>query len=148
MAKNQLTLEIREKFLQLMLQGLSPSELSEELNVPRRTIYDWKKRLESDTALSATEEKDKIRSLEAQLKTIQRETLSVRYVKEQILNLSKAKPNPPKWVAHASKYRHEDLVPVTMWSDWHWGEVVAKDQINGINSYSLEIAHEGMTTIK
>lgn len=42
------------------------------------------------------------------------------------------------------KYKDKSLggVPVLLLSDWHWGEVVDGDQINGFNEYNLEIAHK------
>jgi hypothetical protein len=42
------------------------------------------------------------------------------------------------------KYKDKSLggVPVLLLSDWHWGEVVDADQINGFNEFNLEIAHK------
>ncbi|KJC51094.1 hypothetical protein UP09_03375 [Bradyrhizobium sp. LTSP885] len=51
----------------------------------------------------------------------------------------------PAWVRKAEKReRHKATpeVPVTMWSDWHLGEVVTKAEVNGANEYNMTIARE------
>lgn len=37
--------------------------------------------------------------------------------------------------------------PMTVWSDWHWGENVDARQVAGINSFSEEIAHERVANL-
>lgn len=32
--------------------------------------------------------------------------------------------------------------PITMWSDWHWGETVFRDQMGGLNEFTYDIAHK------
>lgn len=50
-------------------------------------------------------------------------------------------PRPPKWVLtpHESGLHG---VPMTMWSDWHWGERVFFEQTGGTNKFNRAIAKQ------
>ncbi len=67
--------------------------------------------------------------------------LDHRKVREVILGLSEAKPDIPTWTINPPKAQHSPGVPTLMASDWHWGEVVDPEQINGVNKFNLQIAH-------
>jgi hypothetical protein len=54
------------------------------------------------------------------------------------------KSEPPKWLEAPLVKPSSPGVPTLFLSDLHWGEVVRKAQIGGVNSYSLSIAHERM----
>lgn len=41
-----------------------------------------------------------------------------------------------------SKDGRSETVPVLMCSDWHFGAVVRPQEVNGLNEYNIEIAHE------
>lgn len=78
----------------------------------------------------------KIDVLETSLHTVQRDltvltglTEAARYV------------DPPTWLVTPGK-KSAPGTPVTIWSDWHWGEVVEPTQVNGVNKYNLKIANE------
>ena len=36
---------------------------------------------------------------------------------------------------------------MTIWSDFHWGEVVDKSQVYGVNSYNMSIAKQRLHTL-
>jgi len=67
--------------------------------------------------------------------------LDHKKVREVILGLSEAKPDIPTWTINPPKAQHSPGVPTLMASDWHWGEVVDPEQINGVNKFNLQIAH-------
>ena len=67
--------------------------------------------------------------------------LDHKAVREVIFGLSEAKPDVPAWVIDPPKAKHSPGVPTLFASDWHWGEVVDPEQINGVNKYNLRIAH-------
>ncbi len=67
--------------------------------------------------------------------------LDHRHVREVIFGLSEAKPDIPSWIIDPPKAQHSPGVPTLFASDWHWGEVVDPEQINGVNKYNLRIAH-------
>jgi len=85
--------------------------------------------------------RDRIRELELQLRTIRRDSLTAQTVRKTILDLKAQPPKPPKWTID-KKSLGQTGVPLTVWSDWHWGEVVDPAQVNGINEYNLEIGHQ------
>ena len=88
------------------------------------------------------EARAKIRALESAIATHKREELDQTYVKRQILNLAEHDSNPPPWLVTPTKSKKGIVtgVPTLFASDWHWGEIVDPNQINGVNSYDIGIA--------
>lgn len=87
--------------------------------------------------------RDEIIELKASLKARSGNTLDSEYVKRKIIGI-KAQADDvqsPTWLVKAVRNKALPGVPVAMWSDWHWGEVVFPDQVNGVNEYNLEVAH-------
>ena len=70
-----------------------------------------------------------------------------RKVREAIFGLSNLKPVPPEWIISPSKSKHSPGVPTLFASDWHWGEIVDPEQINGVNQFNLKIAHRRAKTL-
>ena len=52
----------------------------------------------------------------------------------------------PKWLYEA-KTAHAPGVPKLMLSDLHWGENVRREQVNGVNAYSLAIAQRRLRQV-
>lgn len=48
----------------------------------------------------------------------------------------------PAWIINADKKAHDHGVPTLLLSDFHWGERVFREQVGGINEYSLTIARQ------
>jgi len=63
-------------------------------------------------------------------------------VRQEILKLSKAELPQPKWTLEPPIHSEGSSpgAPSLFLSDWHWGEVVDKRQVGGVNEYNLEIA--------
>lgn len=87
---------------------------------------------------------------EAKLKTklaiLEKENLSIRKVNEtaaairkEIYGLSEMTPNPPRWLS-SKITAGAPGVPVVLWSDFHWGEVVDPVQVGGVNAFDRKIA--------
>lgn len=98
--------------------------------------------LTADTVVRATEEeklKTKVKLLERELAAAHREEDTAASIREQIYGLKNLVPDPPVWL---SKKRPAGLpgVPMTIWSDWHWGEVVRKEEVGGVNEFNRAIA--------
>ena len=68
-------------------------------------------------------------------------------VRAEIFGLANAKYEAPQWTIHPPKAKHSPGVPTLLASDWHWGEVVDPEQINGVNSFNLKIAHKRAKTL-
>ena len=85
---------------------------------------------------------DQIRDLEAELKTVRRDNISVEMVKKEIFKIAETDPKPPRWIEKKKSSKGLAGIPSVLWSDWHWGEVVSAAQLGGVNEYDLKIAHD------
>jgi hypothetical protein len=82
-----------------------------------------------------------IRSLRSELAGINRDNLSAADIRRTIYGLAENSPSPPKWLSSA-KFSGTPGCPMTMWSDWHYGEVVNPDEVGGLNTFNSEIAQQ------
>lgn len=87
--------------------------------------------------------KAQIKKLESDLKEKQRQSDELSQIKEVIGSLRTGVEELvlPKWVAASLSKHSSPGVPLLFLSDLHWGERVFASQINGVNEYSLAIAH-------
>jgi predicted phosphodiesterase len=77
-------------------------------------------------------------------KTIERLTKeedTAQIVRENIYNIAAIDPEPPQWLLK-SKASSNRGTPVTIWSDWHYGEVVFPAQVGGMNQFNRTIAKQ------
>jgi hypothetical protein len=88
------------------------------------------------------EAKDKIRQLESMLNGQQEEKLTSDYIKKFILKMSCSKVSTPNWLVKPPKGKVVAGIPTLFASDWHWGEVVDPNQINGVNEYNVAIGQD------
>lgn len=129
--------------------GGNTSAAARLLNIPRATFQNRVAAAKLDADAPAPtpeiddriELRDKIRTLKAELASINRETLDAKYVKEKIIGLADTPMNPPAWLVAPLKNKHAPGVPTLFASDWHHGERVFPKQVNGVNEYNMEIAH-------
>ena len=70
--------------------------------------------------------------------TIQKDNDSTETIREAIMGLSARTPEPPEWIAKAGHAGFRGA-PMTCWSDWHWGEVVVKEEVAGVNEFNAKI---------
>lgn len=57
--------------------------------------------------------------------------------------MADAPKNPQKWRLKAPNVgKNLPEVPATIWSDWHYDEVVSLEETGGVNQYNTEIAEE------
>lgn len=83
-----------------------------------------------------------IKRLENDLRVAQRESADAAAIK-RIIGVTAEKAadmEPPAWLGMKNAKPSSPGVPTLMLSDFHWGEKVHAAQINGVNSYSLNIA--------
>lgn len=110
----------------------------------RQSLIDAKARgLTAKTAVT-----DEVAILRTKVKLLQKEVDSIKRsndeaadIRREIYGLAKATPEPPNWIL---KPHGKGLsgVPVTIWSDWHWGEVVNPAEVGGVNSFNRAIAKQ------
>lgn len=88
----------------------------------------------------------KIRHLETELRTAERDQDELDIIKGVIGSLSRKveQLDPPTWILEPRNKASAPGVPTLFLSDLHWGEVVHPSQINGVNKYNLAVAHERM----
>jgi len=86
------------------------------------------------------EAQDKIRQLESSVASHQQDQLTAEYIKKKIIKLRDGNPKIPNWLVKKIIKKTFAGVPTLFASDWHWGEVVDPNQINGVNEYNLEIS--------
>lgn len=85
--------------------------------------------------------KDTIRNQQAQLNSIHRDNTTAANIRELITGIKDTLPEPPKWVTKVD-VAGDAGIPVAIWSDWHVGEVISKEQVGGINEYDIKIAQK------
>lgn len=122
-------------------------------NTAKRRALKWQ---EMQDAVTPVEEDDpsEVRRLEAQLKELKKELRTAR--KEQITNdevkrfILGSKANTeeiPEWLDK----KHGGIggvdVPTTIWSDFHYAEVVEPDEVMGLNKYDPKIAADRLNTL-
>lgn len=73
--------------------------------------------------------------------------LDHKTVREVVFGLSNVSVDAPSWTMDLPKSKNSPGVPTLFASDFHWGEVIDPDQINGVNKYDLRIAHRRAKTL-
>jgi hypothetical protein len=126
---------------------------AEALGVPRTTLRDWCKNnmaqpepeIEAATEIPADLRKitglqDENARLRAMLKEAHRASLDDDAIAQIIGGIVGEAASPPDWTIDTSKKngRYPE-VPVTIWSDWHAGEVVSITETNGVNEFNRDI---------
>ena len=81
------------------------------------------------------------------LKAAQREADTAERIRTEIYNLAARTPEPPKWLVPATKQHGSRGVPCTIWSDWHYGEVVRPEEIGGVNEFNADVAAARITRL-
>lgn len=160
MASNKYTPELAAKVQEALNYSVlfNNSEAARLLGHPRVTLKNWlsmAKRRGLTADMDAVRElfcrhrlglSDKVRELEAQLSSRRRDELTAENVRTSIIGLTEKSPSPPGWLIR-DKAVGKAGVPVTIWSDWHWGEVVDPEQINGVNEFDIVIAQRRARTL-
>ena len=84
--------------------------------------------------------RDELLKLKKQVAEIERHNLEGAEIRKEIFSLSERTPSPPAWTIETKKSSGIIGIPVTIWSDWHLGERVLGNEVNGVNSFDLKIA--------
>lgn len=89
---------------------------------------------------------DEAARLRAELKAALRERAGEDAILALIGRMADHDPSPPAWLApplvkkSGKTKKAAQEVPVALWSDWHFGEVVQPDEVNGVNAFNPAIA--------
>ena len=93
--------------------------------------------------------KSRLAAAEKELRAIQKHNLTADVIRREIYDLPVVS-TPPTWLTKTSTrdpVSHRPAttlseVPMTIWSDWHWGELVDPEQVGGTNKFNRKIARE------
>lgn len=83
--------------------------------------------------------KQEIKLKDKRIEALQREEDTAESIRKQIYGLAERTPEPPQWLLKEGKPGTRGA-PMTIWSDFHYGEKVAKDEVGGVNEYNCDIA--------
>ena len=125
-----------------MLLGINPNTFNTRIRVAKASGLQPTIKVANKELNELNEAKNKIRQLEATINAAEEQTLTAEYIKSVILKMSKKVVSPPNWLIKPNKKKRSAGVPTLFASDWHWGEVVDPNQINGVNEYNVAIAQD------
>jgi predicted phosphodiesterase len=60
----------------------------------------------------------------------------------RIWEIKDLEPSPPTWLMQEPVSKHIPGVPMTNWSDWHYGERVFGPQVGHVNEFNMSIANQ------
>jgi hypothetical protein len=80
--------------------------------------------------------------LRGELKQALRESADDSHVRQAIFSLAESPGEVPDWVIDTHPASGSAGIPMTIWSDWHWAEVVRPTEVSGLNEYNLVVAHD------
>jgi hypothetical protein len=104
---------------------------------PKKTDAD---RLQ-DAMLIINNKNDEIAAQRKMIMALQKSDETARTIRENIHQIAGYDPDPPEWLVKSTSGNDRGC-PITVWSDWHYGEVVFKSQVGGVNEYNNRIAKE------
>jgi len=126
-------------------------KLAREFNVPRSTMQTQVEAIRSgrwDDLLTAVPDqvREELANLKAENTSLKRETAELKRAASDfdaiasiLGGMVEQEPAPPPWLVRPSKSLKAPEVPVCIWSDWHAGEVVSRQETNGINEFNSRI---------
>lgn len=109
--------------------------------VRSRTMEAKSRGLLADSAVAT--EADRLRldndRLRAEIANTRRENLDAEEIRRTIYGLAEFDPEPPEWTIRDKGPMGHRGVPITLWSDWHHGERINKDEVGGLNEFTPAI---------
>ena len=117
--------------------------------VRKRTGYAAERGLTAETAVLSALDKERIarQRAERDLRSIQKDNETAERIRTEIYNLASRTPEPPAWLTKAAQPAGMRGMPIAMWSDWHYGEVVRPEEVGGLNEFNAEIATKRITKL-
>lgn len=89
-----------------------------------------------------------LKRAQAELRRDKTDVLSAEAIRREVYGLAAHSLEPPRWTLEREEGGGGTRgCPVTLWSDWHWGEVVRADEVGGLNTFNATIAHARVQTL-
>lgn len=83
--------------------------------------------------------RDEVSSLKRALIEAQRDAIDGEAIRQILGGIVAAPTEPPNWMLETKPGGKSKHVPMTIWSDWHCGEVVSLAETNGQNQFNTAI---------
>lgn len=155
--------EARRRIWRALADGRDANTVAAEVGHNWRTVRDERRRMlraganallaepecedaKAQKALAderqAVQARDEIARLKTALRDAHRQAIDDDAILAVLGMVARAAEQPPQWLARvpAGGAKPSQEVPVTIWSDWHVGEVVSRAEVGGFNEYSIAIA--------
>jgi hypothetical protein len=118
--------------------GLDPNTIAKRVSLAAR------RGLSAESTVVTDEDRLRIalRRAQADLAGIVKTNLTAEAIRAEIYNLASRTPEPPAWVNPKRSRLGTRGIPCTMWSDWHYGETVAAEELGGVNVFNMKVAAE------
>jgi len=78
---------------------------------------------------------------------LRRDNDTAEKIRQEIYGLAAHTMDPPAWISGKGVRNGERGGPVTIWSDFHYGEVINPDEVGGVNKYDRRIAKTRVTRL-
>jgi hypothetical protein len=85
--------------------------------------------------------------LKRTIEALRRENDTAEKIRAELYGLSEHNPEPPDWLSRREAKPGKRGGPITIWSDFHYGETIQKDQTGGVNEYNMKIAKKRFTRL-
>jgi predicted phosphodiesterase len=98
--------------------------------------------LSADTPINSQEDKWKAEAsrLRTENTLLKAHRDTAEKIREEVYGLSKLNMKIPDWILRPKSEQRLTGTPMTIWSDWHWGETVQKAQVGGVNEFNQTVA--------
>jgi hypothetical protein len=87
------------------------------------------------------EAKNENKRLKAEIASIHKHNDTTEEIRKRVFQLRDIASEPPKWLSSSTGIEGPGT-PMMNWSDWHFGETVAKGEVGGLNEFNSEIAEK------
>lgn len=82
-----------------------------------------------------------LKAAQSRIRELEREDESAAKIREEIWKIEGHSPEPPTWLVKEGANGFRGM-PILFGSDWHYGEVVRPEEVNGLNEFNSEVAAE------
>lgn len=90
--------------------------------------------------------REELRRTKAELRAIHKHNDTAEEIRRRIYELRDVPAEPPGWLLKDPGIKGPGT-PMTIWSDWHFGEVVRKEEVGGVNEFNSDIAEKRVKTL-
>lgn len=88
-----------------------------------------------------------LRRAKAENASLLKQNDTAESIRTSIYELASRTPEPPKWVERHQGKGSSRGMPMTIWSDWHFGETVRPEEVGGFNEFNADVAAKRIQTL-